>query len=322
MNRLFVGRVLSLGLLVVLGVLALAACGGDGGEGGEAAGAEGKLARVVEIEGGRGLYVRCTGSGSPTVVMEAGDETDSSHYIYVDGAVAQKTRTCTYDRAGLGRSDPAPAPPRELPDLVGDLEKLLDAAEIPGPYVLVGASGGGYIITGYAVAHPDRVAGMVFVDTPAPWSVVDSPRESECAISTSDRCRKRSLTNCKERRSRGSGFFCILVNYTDPYRPGNIEHRDFLQVEKDVWEARRRIGNIPVRIISADYPDYFIKETPYPEQRKDMRHNVEGQEGWLVLSPQAKQIVVDTGHNVLYEDPEVVIEEIAGVLREARAKPS
>src|ERR671920_2020975 len=86
-----------LALLVTLVVLTLGACGGDGGgEGGEAAGAEGKLARVVEIEGGRGLYVRCTGSGSPTVVMEAGDETDSSHYINVEGAVSARstTRTC------------------------------------------------------------------------------------------------------------------------------------------------------------------------------------------------------------------------------------
>jgi pimeloyl-ACP methyl ester carboxylesterase len=53
-----------------------------------------------------------------------------------------------------------------------------------------------------------------------------------------------------------------------------------------------------------------------------MRHNVEGQEGWLVLSPQAKQIVVDTGHDVMEEEPEVVIEAIVEVLREARAKPS
>ena len=282
---------LVVGLLVTLLVLALSACGGAGGsEGEEAAGAEGKLARVVEIEGERGLYVKCTGSGSPTVVMEAGDEMDNSHYINVESAVAQKTRTCLYDRAGLGRSDPAPPPPRQLPDLVGDLEKLLDDAEIPGPYVLVGASGGGYIITGYAVEHPDRVAGMVFVDTPAPWLVVDAPQE--------------------------------IVKYTDPDRPGNVEHRDFLQVEQDAWEARRRIGNIPVRIITADYPDYYIEEQPYPEWRKDMRHNVEGQEDWLVLSPQAKQIVVDTGHEVMEEEPEVVIEAIVEVLREARRKPS
>jgi hypothetical protein len=106
------GRLLSaapmvVAALVVVG-LVLGACGG--GEGGEAAGAEGKLDRVVELEGGRGLYVKCTGSGSPTVVMEAGDENDSSPYLTVDWEVAEKTRTCIYDRAGLGQSDPAPAP--------------------------------------------------------------------------------------------------------------------------------------------------------------------------------------------------------------------
>ena len=231
---------LVVGLLVTLVVLALSACGGAGGGGGggdgEAAGAKGRLARVVEIEEGRGLYVRCTGSGSPTVVMEAGDESDSSQYINVEWEVSQKTRTCLYDRAGLGQSDPAPAPPRQLPDLVGDLEKLLDAAEIPGPYVLVGTSGGGYIITGYAVEHPDRVAGMVFVETPAPWLLADPPPE--------------------------------VVKYTDPDRPGNTEHRDFLQVEKDAWEARRRIPDIPVRVISADYPASFINEEPNLEARK------------------------------------------------------
>src|SRR5215218_8002228 len=91
---------LVVGLLVTLLLLALSACGGAGGsEGEEAAGAEGKLARVVEIEGERGLYVKCTGSGSPTVVMEAGDENDSSLFINVEYAVSQKTRTCVYDRA-------------------------------------------------------------------------------------------------------------------------------------------------------------------------------------------------------------------------------
>ncbi len=100
-------------LLVTLVVLALSACGGNSGGvgGGEAAGAKGKLDRVVEIEEGRGLYVRCTGSGSPTVVMEAGDENDNSYYINVEWQVSQETRTCVYDRAGLGKSDPAPPPP-------------------------------------------------------------------------------------------------------------------------------------------------------------------------------------------------------------------
>jgi pimeloyl-ACP methyl ester carboxylesterase len=273
-------------LRVTLVALALEACGGGGG-GGEAAGAAEKLVHFVEIEGKRVLYVRCTGSGSPTVVMGAGDEVDGSYYVNAEWAVSRKARTCVYERAKLGRSDTAPGP-RQLPDLVGDLERFLDSAELPGPYVLVGASGDGYIMAGYAEKHPDRVAGMVLVDTPAPWLIVDPPQG--------------------------------IVEHTDPDNPENIEHCDYLQVAKDAWEARRRIGNFPVRVISADYPGTYIEQEPFPETRKDMRHNVEGQKGWLVLSPRAKQIVVHSGHGVLDEEPEVVIEAILKVVKEARAK--
>src|ERR1700742_1259150 len=122
----------------------------------------------------RGLYVRCTGTGSPTVVMEGGDGDTSDAYAFAEPAVSKVTRACVYDRANLGRSDPAPAP-RGLADLAGDLERLLLAAEVPGPYVLVGTSGGGYITAGYAYANPEQVSGMVFVDVAAPFR--DPPRE-------------------------------------------------------------------------------------------------------------------------------------------------
>jgi pimeloyl-ACP methyl ester carboxylesterase len=286
-HRITVRQALGTGLLVTLVALTLSACGSDGG-GGEAAGAEGKLDRVVEIEEGRGLYVRCTGAGSPTVVMEAGDEGDSSQYAFAEQAVAKKTRTCVYDRANLGRSDPAPGP-RRLPDLVGDLENLLDSAEIPGPYVLVGTSGGGFIVAGYAEEHPDRVAGMVLVDTPpASGTYVDPPRE--------------------------------LVEILDPDNPKNVEHRDYIRVERDAWEARRRIGDVPMRVITADYPEEIVKQEYFTELHPSMRRNVELQMGWLDASPQAKQIVVHTGHAVQEEKPEVVIEAILDVVREARSK--
>ena len=137
-------------LCLLVAGLSLTACGGDSSEdaGGTATQATtstsasskpGELDGVVDIDGDRGLYVRCTGNGSPTVVMEGGDGDTSDSYAFAEPAVAEVTRVCVYDRSNLGQSDPAPGP-RGLPELVGDLERLLEVAEIPAPYVLVGTS--------------------------------------------------------------------------------------------------------------------------------------------------------------------------------------
>src|ERR687897_2979302 len=77
-----------------------------------------ELDGVVKVDGDRGLYIRCTGNGSPTVVMEGGDGDTSDSYAFAEPAVAKVTRACVYDRANVGRSDPAPGP-RGLPELVG-----------------------------------------------------------------------------------------------------------------------------------------------------------------------------------------------------------
>lgn len=241
------------------------------------------LDAVVKIDRDRGLYVRCTGKGSPTLVLEGGDEDTSASYAFAEAKLAGVTRTCVYDRANLGRSDQAPGP-RGPGELVGDLERLLQVAEIPGPYVLVGTSGGGYITAGYAYAHPRRVAGMVFVEVPAPFR--NPPRE--------------------------------IVEDTDPDNPANVEERDYLQVEKDAWNARRRIGDIPVTVVTNEPSAAAIRESPFPSERRGMRRNVADQKGWLVLSPRARQIVVHTGHAVEEADPELVLDVILDVVREAR----
>jgi pimeloyl-ACP methyl ester carboxylesterase len=268
--------------------LALVGCGGD--EGNDATptnpaatsvASNDDLDRVVKIDGERGLYVRCSGSGSPTVVLEGGDGDTSSSYSFAQPSLAKVTRTCVYDHANLGRSDPVPGPRGEL---VGDLERLLKAAQIPGPYVLVGTSGGGNITAGYAVAHPQQVAGMVFIDTGAPFK--NPPRE--------------------------------IVAETDPKNPSNVERRDYLEVEKDAWAARTRVGDIPVSVVSVHHMPAAIKESPFPSERKAMRRNVADQKGWLVLSPRAKQIVAHTGHAVEEDDPEFVIDVIRNVVEEAK----
>src|SRR3954452_10396129 len=72
--------------------------------------AEADIDGLVDIGGGRKIYVRCTGTGSPTVILEGGDEDTVSSYAFAEPSLADVTRTCVYDRANLGASDPDPGP--------------------------------------------------------------------------------------------------------------------------------------------------------------------------------------------------------------------
>lgn len=116
--------------------------------------------------GGRSLHLTCQGEGSPTVILEAGGfGTPSYVWSKVMPEVATFARVCSYDRANNQsmRSDPAPTP-RAAADVVADLHALLQAADVPGPYVLVGPSVAGLFVRLYASTYPNDVAGLVLVD--------------------------------------------------------------------------------------------------------------------------------------------------------------
>jgi pimeloyl-ACP methyl ester carboxylesterase len=116
------------------------------------------------------LHYRCDGAGSPAVLLEAGIAASSLTWSRVQPVIARETRVCSYDRAGLSWSDPAPSG-RSMAALVSELRALLTSAGIPPPYVLVAHSFGALIIRGFVRAHPAEVAGLVFVDPlhPEEW---------------------------------------------------------------------------------------------------------------------------------------------------------
>jgi pimeloyl-ACP methyl ester carboxylesterase len=161
------------------------------------------LGRLIDIGGGRKMYLECRGTGSPTVVLISG--TRGAHDDWTDlidpnnptGAtkpggsavfpqVSKFTRVCAYDRPGTTRNDNtvADSTPLRQPTTaqqgVADLHALLTAAKEPGPYVLVGHSWGGLIARLFASTYPDEVSGLVLVDpaseflksslTPAQWA--------------------------------------------------------------------------------------------------------------------------------------------------------
>ncbi len=117
--------------------------------------------RMVDI-GGRSLLHDCQGEGSPTVILEAGSF-PSAEWSAVLAETSQFTRVCRYDRANTGGSGPAPLP-RTGQEVTADLHALLTAANVPGPYVLVGEALGGLFVRLYAAAYPDDVAGLVLAE--------------------------------------------------------------------------------------------------------------------------------------------------------------
>lgn len=120
--------------------------------------------QLVDI-GGRSLYIHCTGSGSPTVVLVSGlGETSAYWGGWVQPAVSQNTTVCAYDRAGQGFSDP-PTSAQDGAAVAADLHALLGRANLPGPYVLAGHSTGGVYARIFAAHYPDEVAGMVLLDS-------------------------------------------------------------------------------------------------------------------------------------------------------------
>jgi pimeloyl-ACP methyl ester carboxylesterase len=118
--------------------------------------------QLVDI-GGRRLNLFCLGSGSPTVILDAGLGDDISAWRKVQGEIAGTTRVCAYDRAGYGFSDPAVLP-RDAIALSKDLERLIRAARSAPPYVIVGGSIAALHTRLFVDAHLRDVVGVVLVD--------------------------------------------------------------------------------------------------------------------------------------------------------------
>jgi pimeloyl-ACP methyl ester carboxylesterase len=133
--------------------------------------------QLVDV-GGHRMHLHCTGSGSPTVVLEPGQGGASTDLGWVAPAVARDSTVCVYDRAGRGWSDAADGP-QDATRIAADLYTLLERAQVPGPYVLAGHSFGGLYVQTFAADYPDQVAGLVLLDSTAPKPGPPLPTRTE-----------------------------------------------------------------------------------------------------------------------------------------------
>src|SRR5919109_5069670 len=163
-------------LYPVLALLLLAAIGGAYETIRETLGddASAMPGRLLDV-GGHKLHISCTGSGSPTVILEAGLGQPAAEIAgWIQPGVDSTTRVCAYDRAGSGSSELAGSPQDGIA-IATDLHTLLTEAEIDGPYVLAGHSSGGVYVQVFAARYPDDVAGIVLLDSQPPDALENLP---------------------------------------------------------------------------------------------------------------------------------------------------
>jgi pimeloyl-ACP methyl ester carboxylesterase len=281
----------------------------------------GDFARLVDIAGGRRLYLECRGTGRPTVVLEAGyrssariwseDLKSGAPRPMVLAGVAAFTHVCVYDRPGTvallndnvrqSRSDAVPMP-RTAPNVVADLHALLRAAGVPGPYVFAGHSLGGLFVRLYASTYPRDVLGLVLVD---PYSEV-----LETLLSPE---RWAALVRLNVRS--GSDTVKLIPSYGDLETIGY--GKDNLVMRQAA--ATTPLGPMPLAVLAHARPFELPKEAE--EFSSDALESVlrAANKNLATLVPNARFFVAnDSGHDIHQDQPELVIEAIRQVVIGAR----
>jgi pimeloyl-ACP methyl ester carboxylesterase len=272
--------------------------------------------QLVDV-GGYRLHINCTGSGSPTVVIDAGLGDWSTGWGFVQPEVAKTTRVCTYDRAGWGWSEAGPLP-RDAAQFAKELHTLLKNANIPGPYVMVGHSLGGLTVRLFVHDYPAEVAGVVLIDSMTPQQFAQSP--ADIPPRSDPRSRPFNLLVALGRL----GIVRLLAKplgllpsappnpaayYASGVRPQNIQA--FIDDSRGMpaagaqASAVKSFGDLPLIVLTASL--------------NDIRGWAAWQTELLQLSSNSQQLFAEnSGHNIEFDQPDAAVKAILQMVEQVR----
>lgn len=255
---------------------------------GEARTRKGKLDERVDVGDGLELHIRCEGEGAPLVVFDSGLGQGSEAWARVWGPVASFTRTCVYDRASHGQSDPARAPHSNR-QMARELYALLTNSTEAGPYVLVGHSMGGTNVQLFLDEHGASVAGMVLIDaSPEPPPIDRIPAAAVVDF-------ERSIA-----RLEGLDLKTLLAGFDE------------------LRASRRTLGSKPLAILVAGR---VLEDPTFNDARAQqfLTERQEAQKSLLRLSSNGVLVIAhESAHHIPDEAPQVVIHAVEAVVEAVR----
>jgi len=305
--------------------------------------------QMVDVDGVQ-MRLDCRGSGSPTVVLEAGAQSHSIHWWRVQDEVAKFTRVCSYDRPGYGWSDPAPAMSSSQ-QVAGLLHALLEAAGEGPPYLMVGHSLGGVFVRAFAAEYPGEVIGMVLVDSSHEQQNLRIPPGLEEYSAIQIELANTNLPIFQGAATlgllRATGFLEANVAFLgvpddqrEPvlaqfYRSGfyGAMKREVALMEICLNQPGelKSLGDMPLIVLSAGqdaremYEDLALLE-PYLDSPSQLTLEIvqsmvdrydENQDELAALSTRGERIAVeDTGHNIHLDQPQVVVDAVREVFEQ------
>jgi len=277
------------------------------------------------------MYLYCTGQGEPTVILEGGLGDTWIGWQQVQPELSSVTRVCSYDRAGLGFSDPQPGA-RDAVQIAAQLHLLLRSAGIRGPLLMVGQSAGGLYVREFTTRYPANVVGLVLIDATPPQSFERIEGARETAFQRTERHREawieafqdalgisRLLGRCRPNARLELGMFrqYLMAQACRPrYAVSWLGEFDDFEISA-AEVAHTTVGQLPLLIISQD-PD---RAKPGWSER-DIAANpiwAELQEESKALSRHTRRVIArNSGHRVQNDRPDVVISEIRELVEELR----
>lgn len=299
----------------------------------------------VKLHDGRRIHAVCIGQGSPTVLFEQGGEASILNWQQVQPAITALTRTCFYDRAGFGYSDPSPGQITAL-SVTDDTREVLAALHVTGPIVIVGHSIGGFYGTIYAERFPGAVAGLVLVDPGFGGQVQPRDQAQKDTWLRNIRPAEAHLLECADmarqgRQHIGDEHGCIryrpakspaeaaylnyIVEHPYWYEGEYNQSRNYfiadLGLSEDTIEAarvRRPLADMPLVVLTSDLTplDAWMDETMRRQFVGDWRA---GHDRLATLSSRGEsRIVPGSTHFIQLSKPDAVIEAVTRMIDEVR----